>query len=182
MAEDRKAGVAAVMSTAAAVAAALAYINSRRAEAAPPPGELVLPDEFVQLIIAIAASAGTIDNSIQRVIQELAKLAINVQGWPPNVRHIRTFTIVCAVVGQAYPGSPMTIPSGISLVIKANPINAVGSLIYVATTAAESTNPNSSYPLVPNESVSYALQNAEEVYVSSNIIGSTAIFTAEQEP
>ena len=179
MSENRDARVATGISITAAIAAALAWINSKKAA---PPGELVIPKEFWDLIIAIAASAGTIDDSIQQVIHELSTLAINVQGWPPNVRHIRTFTIVCAAAGQAYQGSPMTIPSGISLVIKANPINAVGSLIYVATTAAESTNPNSSYPLVPNESVGYALQNAEDIYVSSNIAGSIAIFSAEQEP
>jgi len=179
MARDNDAKAAAGFSAVAAIAAALAL--AKKVQAAPG-GELVIPKEFWDLIIAIAASAGTIDNSIQQVITKLSTLGINVQGWPPNVRHTRSFTIVCAVAVQAYQASPMTIPSGMSVVIKASPLNAVGSLIYVATTAAESTNPNSSWPLVPNESVGYALQNAEEVYVSSNIAGSIAIFSAEQEP
>jgi len=177
MAGDNDAKAAAGFSAVAAIAAALALAKKVQA----PGGELVIPKEFWDLIIAIAASGGTIDNSIQEVIQKLTKLSINVQGWPPNVRRIRTFAIVCAVVGQTYQGGQMTIPSGMSLLIKASPLNGVGSLIYVAPTAADSTNPNSSYPLVPNEPVSYAIQDADQIYVSTNIAGSTAIFSAEQE-
>jgi len=66
------------------------------------------------------------------------------------------------------------------LVIKAWPFNAVGSVIFVATTAAECTNPNSSYPLIPNEPIAYAVENASVFFVSSNIAGSIAIFSAEK--
>ena len=183
MAEDKNARVAAGITLGAAVTAALAYIHSRKAKAAPPPeGEIVLPEEFMQLIIAMAASAGVIEGKLQKVIQELSALSVNVQGWPPNVRRIRTFALVCAAAGTPYRCSQMAIPSGMSLLIKANPLNGVGSLIYVATTAADSTNPNSSFPLVPNESVTYAMQDADQIYVSTNIAGSTALFSAEQEP
>jgi len=171
---DSKAAVG--LSAAATIAAVAAWLNSRKQVAA---GEI--PDEVIQLIMAIAASSNNIEGGIQQLITELSNLGINVQGWPPNVRRIRTFTIVCAVAGQPYRGSPMAIPSGRSLVVKANALNAVGSLIYVATAAAECTNPNSSYPLVPNEPIGYAVQNAEDVYVCSNVAGSTAIFSAEQE-
>lgn len=179
MAEDNKAGVAAVMSTAAAVAAALAYINSKKAQAAPG-GELVLPDEFVQLIIAIAASAGTIDNSIQEVIQELTKLSINVQGFPANARGTRSFSIVCTVANQAYQGNDMIVPEGMSLLIKSYPTNAIGSLVRVASALSDATNLNSSWPLMPNEAVGYQVQNANEMYVSGTAAGLLVIFSVEK--
>lgn len=174
MSQDKKeARAAGVISVGAAITAVLAYLKAKK-------GELVIPEEIIALIIAIAGSTDKIDIGIQQVIQELATLAIDVQGWPQNVKYIRTFTIVCAVAGTPYQASEMEIPSGMNLVIKAHPFNAVGSLVQVAATAAECLNANSSYPLVPNEPIAYALQNSNEIYVSSNIAGSIAIFSAEQ--
>ena len=181
MAETNKAGVAAVMSTAAAVAAALALLNSRKARAAPPGGDLVLPDEVVQLIIAMAASAGVIEGRLQKVIEELAKVSVNVQGWPRNTRRTRTFTVNCAVVGTPYRAGEMIIPDGMGLIIRAHPANAVGSLVHVATTAAECLNPNSAYPMQPAELVVYNIQNAHDIYVSATIAASIVVFSAEQE-
>jgi len=182
MAQDNKeARAAGIISVGSAITSALALLNSRKTSAVPPEGELVLPEEFVQLIIAIAASSDKIDAGITQVIDELSSLAINVQGWPPNAKYVRTFTIICAAVATPYRANTMAIPSGMNLVIKSHPINAIGSLIQVASTAAECLNINSSYPLVPNESIAYALQNSEEIFVSSNAAGSIVVFTAEKE-
>lgn len=181
MAEDRRAGAATVISLSAGIAAAWALLASRRAQAATPGGEFVLPDEFVQLIIAMASSAGVIEGQLQQVIEELAKVSVNVQGWPPNTKRIRAFTTNCVLVGTAYRASEMPIPDGMGLIIRSHPANAVGSLVHVAATAADCLNPNSAYPLQPSELVVYNIQNAHDIYVSSTAAGSIVVFSAEQE-
>lgn len=176
MAEDRKAGVALAISIPAAIAAAVALTKKVQAAG----GELVIPKEFWDLIIALASSAGTIDNSIQKVIQELAKLTINVQGFPANARGTRSFSIVCTVANQAYQGNDMIVPEGMSLLIKSYPTNAVGSLVRVASALSDATNINSSWPLMPNEAVGYQVQNANEMYVSGTAVGLLVIFSVEK--
>jgi len=176
MAENRKAGAALAISIPAAIAAAVAL-----AKKTPPGGELVLPKEFVELIIAIASSSEAIGSNIQEIIQELSTLSVNVQGWPPNVKYVRTFVVQCIAAGTPYQASQTEVPSGMNLVIKSYPLNAPGSLIQIATSAAECLNPNSSYPLIPNEAIAYSVQNAKEFYVSTNVAGSIAVFTAERK-
>jgi hypothetical protein len=178
MAENRSAKAAAGMSTLAAIAAAAAWINSRKA--APPGGEIILPAEFIQLIVAIAASSDSIDNNLLKVINELTHLAINVQGFPPNASGIRSFAKLCAVANQAYQGDDMTVPEGMSLLIKSYPTNAAASIIRVASSPADATNPNSSWPLLPNEAVGYQVKNANQIYVSATIANSIVIFSAER--
>jgi len=177
-AENQSAKLAAGMSTAAAIAAALAWINSRKVQAA---GEIVLPEEFVQLIVAIAASTAAIDENVLKILNELATLAIG-GGFPHNTKGVRAFTKVCVAANIAYQGDDMAVPDGMFLAIKSHPLNAVGSLVLVASSPADATNPNSSWPLAFNEAVTYQVQNANEMYVSSNIAGSIAVFSCEKVP
>lgn len=181
MAEDKSAAkIAAGVSTVAAIAATLAFLNSRKTAAAPPGEDFVLPDEFIRLIAAIAATADSIDGNMLRVITELAKLAINVQGFPANARGVRTFTRNCAVANRAYQGDDMAVPEGMSLIIKSYPTNPVGSLIQVASALSDATNVNSSWPLMPNEAVGYQVQNANQMYVSSTVAGLLVVFSVER--
>ena len=181
MAEDKSAAkMAAGVSTVAAIAATLAWLNSRKAAAAPPGEDFVLPDEFIQLIATIAATSDSIDNNLLRVITEVAKLAINVQGFPANARGVRTFTQNCAVANQAYQGNDMVVPEGMSLIIKSYPTNPFGSLIRVASALSDATNINSSWPLMPNEAVGYQVQNADQMYVSATVAGMLAVFSVER--
>jgi hypothetical protein len=177
MAGDKEARAAALASAGAIALAAVAL--ARKAQAAPS-GEIVLPKEFVDLIVAIGNTTVDIDSLTAQIRDKLSSLGITVQGWPPNVKYTRTFVVVCAVVGRAYPAPDMAIPSGMSLLIKAHPLNPVGSIIYVATSAADAINPNSSYPLVPNEPFSLQVENSNTIYVSSNTPNAIAIFAAEQ--
>jgi hypothetical protein len=178
MAEDKSAKTALGISTAAIIAAAIAV--SRKPAAAAPGGQLTLPPEFVQLVAAIAASSDSIDNDLLKAIDAINKLAINVQGFPPNARGIRSFAKVCAIVGQAYQGDDMTIPEGMDLIIKSYPTNPAGSIVQVASSQSDSLNPNSSWPLVPNEAVAYQVKNANEIYVSANLANVIVIFSAER--
>ncbi len=179
MSENRS-KMAAGVSTAAAIAAAVALINSRKVGATPRPGDFTLPDEFVQLMVAIAATADSIANNLVRVIDGLAKLAINVQGFPANARGVRTFTVNCAIANRAYQGSDLAVPEGMSLIIKSYPTNPVLSLVRVASSLSDASNINSSWPLMPNEGIGYQVQNADEIYVSATVAGALVVFTVEK--
>ena len=192
MAEKDKASQAAVVvSVGAAIAAAFALLQ-KRARAAPlEPSQVVSLDEAtMNLLIAIAQASGDIDSNTEDALAKLQEIidkigvgapgVPGVQGWPPNAEGTRSFAILCAAAATPYQASDMEIPDGMSLAIKAWPLNAAASLIFVARTPAECTNPNSAWPLIPNEAITYLVKNAKAFYVSTNIAGSIAIFTAEQ--
>jgi hypothetical protein len=178
MAEDKSAKTALGISTVAIIAAAIAA--SKKAGAAPPGGQITLPPEFVQLIAAIAASSDDIDSNLLKAIDEISKIAINVQGFPPNALGIRSFSKLCVVANQAYQGDDMVVPEGMSLLIKSYPTNAAASIIRVASSPADATNLNSSWPLLPNEAVGYQVKNANQIYISATIANSIVIFSAER--
>lgn len=101
-------------------------------------------------------------------------------GFPPNASSVRTFAIQCVAANTPYRANDMLIPEGMALLIKASPANGVAAVVYVARSPAECLNINSSWPLVPNESIPYFVKNSNVFYVSSNVAGSVVIFTAEQ--
>jgi hypothetical protein len=175
MAENRKAGAALGISITGAIAAALAYINSRKASAAPG-GEVILPEEFMQLIIAIAASTDNVDSNINQIIQALNTLAINVQGWPANADSLAALRVDILMTGTQLPFIP--IPGGMSLVIKAWALNA--GWLQVGASRAECQNVNQSFPLLPSEIVAYQIQNADQIWIAANAAGCFACLTVEQ--
>jgi len=178
MANDQSSKVAAGMSTAAAIMAALAWLKSGKAEAAPPGA---IPEELMNLVIAIANSAQKVDENTLATIAAIQALMLEGGlGWPPNAEGTRSFAVLCPAVATPYQAPDMEIPDGMSLVIKNSPLNAVAALIFVARTPAECTNPNSAWPLVWNEAIIYYVKNTSAFYVSTTIPGSIAVFTAEQ--
>jgi hypothetical protein len=171
--------VAAGLSTAAAITSALAWIKSSKARAAPPgAGELVLPEEFLQLLVAIAASLDSIEQRLNEVAGQ--NINLSVQGYPSNVKAVRSFSKLCVIANTAYRADDMQVPEGMSLLVKSYTLNAAGSVVRVASSAADATNINSSWPLDVNEAVAYQVQNANQIYVSSTVAGSLVIFSAER--
>lgn len=179
--ENRSAKMAAGMSTAAAIAATLAWINTSKTAQAAPGNGYILPEEFVQLIVTIAANTDALDRNLLQVIDKLTKLSVNVQGFPANKPGIRTFAKTCVVANQAYQGDDMVIPEGMFLLIKSYPLNPPASIVRVASTIADATNINSSWPLAQNEAVAYQVQNANQMYVSATVAGMIVVFSAEKE-
>ena len=176
---DKTSKAAIVVSVGAAIAAAFAL--GKKVQAAPPGAPIQLPQELWNLIIAIASSVDSVDTDLDEVISAIKSLALaGGRGWPPNADGTRSFSILCVAAATPYEANDMEIPDGMSLAIKASPLNAVGALIFVARTPAECTNPNSAWPLIPNEAITYQVKNAKAFYVSTNVPGSIAIFTAEQ--
>lgn len=174
MAENRKAGVAVALSVPAAIAAAVAL--SRRMQAAPPGGEFTLPKEFIDLIIAIAASTDDISGNIQQIIQALNTLSISVQGWPANADSLTGIRVPITATGMQLPF--IAVPSGMTLIIKAWALNP--GWLQVGASLAGCANINQSFPLLPSEIVGYQVQNAEQIYIAANAPGCFACLTVEQ--
>lgn len=199
--KGRSSKAAVVVSIGAAVTAALALLQKRVKAAPLEPSQIVGLDEAtMNLLIAIAQAGALIDSNtlgalgkLQEIIDKIGVPGIpgipeipsipgvlTVQGWPPNAEGARTFAVLCVAVATAYEVPDMVIPDGMSLAIKASPLNLVDSLIFLARTPAECTNPNSAWPLVPNESITYQVTNANAFYVSTNTAGSIVLFSGEQ--
>ena len=182
--EGRSAKVAVGMSTAAAIAAALAWIKSSSAQAAPENrgglnmSNFKLPEEFVNLIAAIAASADGIDENTLQLIKEIAKISIDVQGFPNNVKRIQTVRVVCTVAARAYQLPDITIPNGMQLTIKAWPLN--GNLIYVGEDQAAAININRIHALAASEQVFYFVKSAKTIWVSAVVPGESVTITSEK--
>ena len=178
MSEDRTGKTALVVGSAAAIAAAIAL--SKKTAAAPGGKQVVTLDETtMNLLVAIAQGIQNLNQSFQNLIPGEPGQMV-VQGWPPNTKGTLSFTVACVAAATAYQVSDVEIPDGMALAIKSSPLNAVGSLIFVARTPAECINPNTAWPLIPNEAITYFVKNAKTIYISSNVAGSIAIFTTEQ--
>jgi hypothetical protein len=178
--DNRTAKAALGIGTAGAIAAAISLL--RNTKAAPPGGEVQIPEELWNLIIAIAGSLNNVDADLDSVIAAIEALSIGGgRGWPENTNSARSFGIQCVAVNTAYQANDMEVPDGMFLAIKSSPLNAVGSIIFVARSRADCLNVNSSWHLALNESISYQVKNASTFYVSSNLAGSLALFSAEQE-
>lgn len=163
--------LAAGMSTAAAIAAVIAMLRSGKAEAAP--GEI--PEELWNLIIAIAASADAIDKDLDEVIEALSKGA--GQGWPPNTNAITAIRVPLGAANVGVQMPFMLVPDGMTLFIKAWALNP--GWLQVGGSRAESQNINSSFPLLPSETVWYHVQNADSVWVSPTVAGCFVVLTVE---
>jgi hypothetical protein len=181
---DQSSKLAAAGGVSATIAAVIAAIEAAKARAGPG-GQFVIPPELLDAIAAIAINADATNSAVQSILEQVLKLSfpssLTVKGWPSNTQRTRTIIATCLIANRAYQSDYLLVPDGMSLLIRSHPFNAVGSLIYVATNAAEAITPATAYPLQPSEVVLYQLQDAHNIYVSSTAAGSVVIFSAEQE-
>lgn len=163
-------GYASVMST-------IAAFRSQPALAAEG-GTFTLDQETRDLLALIAEANASMMVGMAELIQLIRDMQFNVQGYPPNCDHVVTTRIVCTNANQSYPVPELTIPEGFAINIKAWPLNAVGSIIYVSTSPAPQAQ--MAWPLIPNEAIPYGIKDASKLWVFTNVAGSQAIVTVEQ--
>jgi len=161
MAENENAKVVAVGFAGTAIGAAIAWLNQKKAAA----GESVIPDEVVQLLIAIAAAS---EDTKQTVAQILAALGAGGQGWPANTDSITGLRVaINPAAGMQLPS--IVVPSGMTLVIKAWALNP--AWLFVGPSLGEAGNINQSFPLLPSEVVTYQVENADQIYIAGLTAG-----------
>lgn len=108
--------------------------------------------------------------------------------WNWNTKAFRTITLTCQALNTAYSiqqfNQHLYAPDGMQIVVKAHNFNNIASLILVATNAAEAISAQSAYPLAGGEVIQYYIQDAAEIWVSTNFLGPPlpiVIFSVEQE-
>ena len=175
---------AAVMSSAAAIAAALALLKKDPVYAA----EQGWPPEILELLIAIASD---IDSSLSKQDELIRLLGVRPsgsvstgQGWPPNTEEIEASRAQIAALDTFYRLPDRPIPDGMSLLVKGAPTNA--GIVYVARSASAAVNINQAWPLLPNENVRYFVKNVQAIYISGitaggSVVGDFVCFTVEQK-
>lgn len=175
---DRASQVAAGMSTAAAIAAAAAWMASRKVQAAPPPGEITIPPELMELLVAIALSTERVDENVIALLNAIQTMAISTQGWVPNADYMIATRVQCVLANTPYRLPDIVIPDDMNVVLLGWPLNV--GWIQVGSSPAECTNVNQSYPLLQGSTVGYRVKNANSLYVSAASAGDFVVVTVEQ--
>lgn len=145
-----------------ALGLAWAYLRGQKT------GDVVIPDEVVQLICAIAATSEETKITVQSILDALQGTNGNgtgvIQAWPPNANSITALRVaITPAAGIQLPA--IFIPSGMTLALKAYALNA--AWLWVGASMAEAANVNQAFPLLPNEVVTYQVENADQIYVSA---------------
>jgi len=166
-----------LMSGYGAVMSTIAAFRSHSVEAGEG-GVFTLDPETKELLATIAEANAHMLVGLADIFQAILDLQLGVQGFPPNADYIVTTRVVCTLANTTYPVPEFFAPEGFRVLLKAWPLNAVGSLTYVATNPAP--NPQMAWPLIPNESLPYGIKNTSKLWVFSNVAGSQAVVTVEQ--
>ena len=173
MVENPATKTAAGMSTAAAVFSALAWLKAGSAQAAG------IPNELMELIIALAQSSEELEATTRAILEALA----NGMGWPENTETGVALRVTIPIGGIQIPSIP--VPSGMAVLVSAWPLNP--GWVHVAFSLPGCVSVEQSYPLLPGQNVSYAVKNADAIYVGglaggggAPIAGCFANVTVEQ--
>lgn len=170
MAEDKaKTGLAA--GAGAALGAALGLLLGRKAEAAPPEGEIRLDEAAMLLLQSIAQSGIATTGLLEKIAASLGVTALE------NPPEITAFRVLVPVVNTPVQLPDRAIPYGKELVIKALPTNL--GLIYVANSRHEAININSCYYIIANEAIEYEIKNCDQLWINATRAGEGVLCTAE---
>jgi len=158
--DRRDAGTAALaISVPTAIGLAWALLKGQKA------GDLILPEEVIQLLMAMAATSEETKATVQSILDALQPAnGGGIQAWPSNANSITALRVAIApAAGVQLPA--IYIPGGMTLAIKAYALNA--AWLWVGASLAEAANVNQAFPLMPNEVVTYQVENADQIYVSA---------------
>lgn len=170
--------IAAIGTSATAIAAIAIALSQKNAQAATLPGNM--PLEIMEYLSAISGATGQTVVELIAILEALKKGELLFQGYPENADVIRNVSVACAAVATPYQCPELIAPDGFMFMVKSWPTNAVGSLIYVGSTAAECSNLNSCWPLIPNETYIANIRNSKDLWFSTNIPGSRVVTSIEQ--
>lgn len=169
------------------IAATVALLASRRAEAKPPEGEVSLDEAAMNLLLAIAQSGEAIDDSTFKALTELAGLSDSIDRLAAafgvavleNPKEITAFRILVPVVNTPVQLPDREIPYDMHLVVKALPTNM--GVVWVANSRPEAMNINSVYQMLANEAIEYRIKNAKQLFINTTRAGEGVVCTVEQK-
>jgi hypothetical protein len=129
--------------------------------------------------MAIASGMDTMSANFTAVLEALNKLQTGggMQGWPANANSVAGLRVAVPVTGVRLPD--MAVPSGMSILLKAWSLNP--GWLQVGGSTAEATNVNQSFTLLPNETVGYQIENANQIYIAATAAGCFVVLTVEKK-
>jgi hypothetical protein len=179
MAESKAGKVGAALGGAALVTAAIALANKRVAAASPEGGEVLLDNETMQLLIALAQTTADIEQLVAQIVSGFqGQTTLNVQGYPPNTESIIATRVQVRAVNTVYPLPDIVVPDDMILQLKGWPTN--GGIIYIGNSQATANNINQVWPLLAQEAIGYKVKNARAIHFSGNAVGDWLAITVEQ--
>ena len=96
----------------------------------------------------------------------------------PNASGIISGRLPIAATNTVYHFPSISVPDDMAFAIKAGPAN--GGLIYVGGSGPDVLSIETSYPLLPNEPITYRVKNAQSIYFSGTVLGDFVHYTVEQ--
>ena len=163
-----------VMSTAAAIASAYAIFKQNKVTATGGTVNVILPDALMQLLAAEAQDVNTIAQWLLAYTP-----GSNGQGWPPNCNGLAIYRVDMPVANTGQNLLNTDVPDDFEVILKASPLNAVGSIVYVATSKSDAETGNG-YPLVPNEFKGWKITNANLLWVAATAAPASVNVSMEQ--
>lgn len=179
--KDNKAKTGLALAAGGGAGALIALALSKKAEAAPPVGEVSLDEAAMLLLQAIAESGESVDDNTIELINAINRLAaalgVAVLKNPPQ---ITAFRILVPTVNVPIQLPDRQVPYDMEFVIKALPTNQ--GVIWVANSRSEALNINSVYQLIANEAIEYRIQNPHQLWLNATRAGEGVVCTVEQRP
>lgn len=157
--------------TGVAVAAGLAFLTGGKSSS-------VFPAEAMQLLIAMAQNLEAQNAKFDELISAVKGLSLSGGGVVPNADGFVAFRVQCPAASTPYQLPDFAVPDGFSVALKGWPANA--NVVWVGRTAAETTNINQIFPLLPNEALNIQVKNTKSIYVSAVVPGDWLVCVVEQ--
>ena len=162
-----------IASTAAAIAAVIAVLQTRKVSAAPH-GEVTLDEVTLQLLAAMAQN----QVNILEAIQNISISGVDVLGVGVNADSMDAVRVVPAAINTPTRLPDIVVPHNMTLLVMAEPTNV--GIIRVARSSPKSIQINSSVPLLATAFIGYRVKNANALWISSTWAGDGAVVTVEQ--
>lgn len=166
------------MSSVTAILAAIGL--AKKTSAASVETSFTLDEATKQLLVAIAEANAAMLYNVEEILARM-QTGGGVSGYPvANATTIRSISLTFNQINVAIPLPAMTVPDDMLIVIKADPGNAVGSIVRVADSQQNATDPINSYPLILNEFRAVRIKDASKIWVSATALPAAVIVSAEQ--
>jgi len=159
---------------AAGGALAAALLRDIRAKAAP----TGVDSEVWELFLAQQAQLGQLIDTLNNLTIQLGGSSAGDDAFA-NYDNFATGQVICPVLGRAEQLPAIPIPKNKQLIVKALPGNA--GWVFVGIRAVEAQNQLVAYPMLPQEAIGLAINDASKVWVTSQNINEGIAFVVEQQ-
>ena len=159
-----------------------AFIKSQSKGSSSGSGQLMLPPELLDMLSSWAQITSDIDGQASQILSAIQGLTLGgptVLGYPANADVVESGQMV---VSTTLPASlpNLLIPDDFAFVVMAFAGIPAGSYILVSGSKSGASGLATAYPLAPNDSISYRVKNAQNIWVMATLGPAYINWTVEQ--